>query len=160
MLGTPPRERYARGPVRWGAIGGPCTAARLGRSLIFQERSVECVRAAAAGHPRTVEAWLELGCAHALLEHRADAIRAADRVKELSPLSADAYDGADSLLDQAQILARAGEVERAVATLEQLLSIPSTVSAAWLRLDPCWDPLRDNPAFKALLERSAPPGAP
>jgi DNA-binding winged helix-turn-helix (wHTH) protein/TolB-like protein/Flp pilus assembly protein TadD len=106
------------------------------------------------------EAWLEFGCAHALLEHRADAIRAADRVKELSPLSADAYDGADSLLEQAQILARAGEVERAVETLEQLLSIPSTVSVAWLRLDPCWDPLRDNPSFRALLERTSPPSAP
>jgi DNA-binding winged helix-turn-helix (wHTH) protein/TolB-like protein/tetratricopeptide (TPR) repeat protein len=105
-------------------------------------------------------AWLELGCAHALLEHRADAIRAADRVKELSPLSADAYDGADSLLEQAQILARAGEVERAVETLEQLLSIPSTVSAAWLRLDPCWDPLRGNPAFRALLGRSPAQSAP
>jgi serine/threonine-protein kinase len=106
------------------------------------------------------EAWLELGCAQALLGHRADAIRAADRLNELSPLSADAYDGADSLLGQAQILARAGEVERAVETLEQLLSIPSPVSVAWLRLDPCWDPLRDKPAFKALLERSTPPGAP
>lgn len=106
------------------------------------------------------EAWLELGCAHALLEHRADAIRAADRVKGLSPLSADAYDGADCLLGQAQILARAGEVERAVATVEHLLSIPSTVSAAWLRLDPCWDRLRDNPGFRALLERSPSPNAP
>jgi hypothetical protein len=105
------------------------------------------------------EAWLELGCAHALLEHRADAILAADRVKELSPLSADAYDGADSLLEQAQILARAGAAERAVGTLGQLLSIPSTVSVAWLRLDPCWDPLRDTPGFRALLERSAPPSA-
>jgi TolB-like protein/DNA-binding winged helix-turn-helix (wHTH) protein len=105
------------------------------------------------------EAWLELGCAQALLGHRADAIRAADRVTELSPLSADAYDGADSLLEQAQILARAGEAARAIATLQQLLSIPSTVSVAWLRLDPCWDPLRGNAAFRALLERSASPSA-
>ena len=113
------------------------------------------------GRTRTqTEAWLELGCAEALLGRRADAIRAADRVKELSPLPSDAYDGADSLLEQAQILARAGEVERAVETLERLLSIPSPVSVAWLRLDPCWDPLRDNPVFKALLERSAPTSAP
>jgi DNA-binding winged helix-turn-helix (wHTH) protein/TolB-like protein/tetratricopeptide (TPR) repeat protein len=105
------------------------------------------------------ETWVEVGYAHALLEHRADAIRAADRVKELSPLSADAYDGADSLLEQARILTQAGEVERAVATVEQLLSIPSTVSTAWLRLDPCWDRLRDNPGFRALLERSPSPSA-
>ncbi len=105
------------------------------------------------------EVWLELGCAHALLGQRTDAINAADRVQERSPLSADAYDGADSLLERAQILAGAGADVSAVETLEQLLSIPSTVSAAWLRLDPCWDPLRDTPGFKALLERAAPPSA-
>ena len=153
--------------------------APLGPFRVAAKTLLECLYLSAAGDRRGVvrscgtalstiekerarnktEAWLELGCAHALLEHRADAIRAADRVKELSPLSADAYDGADSLLEQAQILARAGEVERAVATIEQLLSIPSTVSAAWLRLDPCWDPLRETPGFKALLERSPSPSA-
>ena len=106
----------------------------------------------------TAEAWLELGYANALLDHHAEAIREVDQTVELCQLSADAYDGADCLLGQAQILARAGATDRAVVTVEHLLSIPSPVSVAWLRLDPCWDPLRGDPAFRAVLERVPTPG--
>jgi hypothetical protein len=34
-----------------------------------------------------------------------------------------------------------------------LLSIPSEISPAWLRIDPGWDPLRDHPRFKKLVEK-------
>ncbi|MCJ7440369.1 MAG: winged helix-turn-helix domain-containing protein [Thermoanaerobaculaceae bacterium] len=102
----------------------------------------------------TAEAWLELGYANALLDHHAEAIRAVDQTVELCQLSADAYDGADCLLGQAQILARAGAADRAIVTVEHLLSIPSPVSVAWLRLDPKWDRLRGDPAFRAVLERA------
>jgi hypothetical protein len=36
--------------------------------------------------------------------------------------------------------------------IEILLSIPSDLSVALLRLDPVWDPLRDHPRFQAPLE--------
>ena len=104
------------------------------------------------------EAWLELGYANALLDHHAEAIRAVDQTVELCQLSADAYDGADCLLGQAQILARAGAADRAVVTVEHLLSIPSPISVAWLRLDPKWDRLRGDPAFRAVLQRVPTPG--
>jgi len=42
-----------------------------------------------------------------------------------------------------------------VTLLEQLLEADSPVSAETLRLDPLLDPIRREPAFEALLRRSA-----
>ena len=41
----------------------------------------------------------------------------------------------------------------ALDLIEDLLSIPCFLSVGLLRLDPAWDPLRDNPRFQALLEK-------
>ena len=48
--------------------------------------------------------------------------------------------------------ARAG-TENAVDRLDTLLSIPGGLSVALLRIDPRWDPLRDHPRFRDLLEK-------
>ena len=45
------------------------------------------------------------------------------------------------------------EPELAIEKLDYLLSIPSLISAADLRFNPQWDPLRDDPRFQALLEK-------
>jgi hypothetical protein len=46
-----------------------------------------------------------------------------------------------------------GDYEAAIDQLELLLSVPSSVSVALLRIDPAWGPLRDHPRFRALLDR-------
>ena len=52
------------------------------------------------------------------------------------------------------IYASVGEQNAAIDQIEYLLSIPSGLSVPLLRIDPRWDPLRKNPRFQKLLERS------
>ena len=47
----------------------------------------------------------------------------------------------------------AGEFDRACDELETALSVPSLVSAKWLRVEPLFDPLRDHLRFHALLKK-------
>jgi hypothetical protein len=45
-----------------------------------------------------------------------------------------------------------GEYDLAIEQFEYLLSIPGELSIPLLRLDPAWNPLRDHPRFKKLVE--------
>ncbi len=60
--------------------------------------------------------------------------------------------GLSKVKDLARIYVMVDEHDEAIDQLEYLLSIPSRLSIPLLRLDPAWDPLRDHPDFKRLLE--------
>ena len=52
-----------------------------------------------------------------------------------------------------QVYALVGAQELVIQQLDELLSRPSQLSVSQLRLDPLYDPLRDNPRFQALLAK-------
>jgi serine/threonine-protein kinase len=60
------------------------------------------------------------------------------------------------LLEEAIAIARAhlGETEVALKSVKQLLQTPADTSLTpgLLRLDPLWDPLRNDPRFQELAE--------
>ena len=70
---------------------------------------------------------------------------------DLLPVSKDHWEGPDRERDLAIIYIVTGEYELALDKLEYLLSIPGNLTRWSLRLDPVYDPLRDNPRFKDLL---------
>jgi tetratricopeptide (TPR) repeat protein len=98
-----------------------------------------------------------LGIVYAGLGRRHDAIRAARRGADILPISKDALRGLYAVDALAQVYAMVGEYEAGITELERLLSIPSHLSVAWLRIDPRWDPLREHPSFRRLVERLGPP---
>ena len=69
------------------------------------------------------------------------------------PVTRDAVGGVELVERFARIYVLAGDHEHALDELAFLLEIPSPVTVAVLRLDPVWDPLRDDARFQALLER-------
>ncbi len=65
----------------------------------------------------------------------------------------DAEDGDNRVWDLVVIYTLVGNVEAAIDQLDLLASIPTEFTAHRLRLDPTYDPLRDNPRFQALLAK-------
>ena len=52
----------------------------------------------------------------------------------------------------AQVQARFGDNDTAIAALPHLLQVPAGLTKANLKLDPLWDPLRKDPRFQKLCE--------
>jgi serine/threonine-protein kinase len=92
-----------------------------------------------------------LAVAYAHLGRRADALREGARAVETLPVARDAVDAPDIQEDFAYVEMLVGETDAAVQRIAYLLSIPSDMSVAQLRVDPMWDPLRANPRFQRLV---------
>jgi hypothetical protein len=69
------------------------------------------------------------------------------------PPERDALLGNSNLAGLVEVEARTGAASDAIAILRRLLTIPAgeTVSIARLRIDPVWDPIRNDPGFQQLL---------
>ena len=83
------------------------------------------------------------------------AIAEAQRAIDLQPESKDAFEGPQIAEQVAQVYTILGDNARAIELLDELLSRPSEVTSQSLKLDPAWDPLRNDPAFQALFAKYA-----
>jgi len=92
-----------------------------------------------------------LGIAFAGLGRKGDAIREGKLGMELLPEAKDAMRCLFRVEDLARIYVMVGEYNEAIGRLEFLLP-KLGVSTPLLRLDPGWDPLREHPRFKKLVE--------
>jgi TolB-like protein/Tfp pilus assembly protein PilF len=88
------------------------------------------------------------------------AFKFVEQAKGVINIEKDALEGPVPIELLARVAARMGEPDRAIAALTQLLSIPAEgalaanvpLTAAMLRLDPMFDPLRNDPRFQKLCE--------
>jgi len=103
--------------------------------------------------PEDARIHSSLGIAYAGLGRKEEAIREGKMAVELLPVTKDAWRGTYFVEDLARIYVMVGEYDTVIGQLELLLSIPGEISIPLLRLDPIWDPLRDNPRFQKMLKR-------
>jgi len=93
-----------------------------------------------------------LGVTYAMVGMEDEALRAARRGVELLPFEREAWRGGYRLADLATVFAQFGQADSAVHYLEFLLDHPGDVTVSLLRLDPVWDPIRDTPEFRRLVD--------
>jgi TolB-like protein/Flp pilus assembly protein TadD len=91
-----------------------------------------------------------LALAYAGLGEKEKALEQAQRA--VKDYENDAVNKPYSQITLAQIQARFGDHDAAIAALPHLLEVPAGLTTANLKLDPLWDPLRKDPRFQKLCE--------
>jgi TolB-like protein/Tfp pilus assembly protein PilF len=103
--------------------------------------------------PNEISSMAQLTWVYLAFKRDSEAINLARKAADLLPPEKDALEGNILQAGLAEIKARTGAAGDAVAILRRLLSVPAgqAVSIARLKIDPVWDPIRNDPGFQQLL---------
>jgi len=106
---------------------------------------------------------IDLALTNMGLGDKAVALTLSERAMAVIPIEKDPLTGPRLLEILARVAAQMGEPDRAIAALQKLLSISyegafpaGPLTPALLRLDPMFDPLRNDPRFQKLCEDTKP----
>src|SRR3989454_57090 len=89
----------------------------------------------------------------AYLGEKDSALAEAQRATELQPESKDAFGGPEITAEVAEVHAILGDNARVIEILDGLLGRPSGVTVQGLKINPIWDPLRNDSRFQALIDK-------
>ena len=153
VLASPP-SAFDDDRGSWGIVRAELYRLRgdRGRADVYADSARLAFEEQSRAAPDDGQRRVLLGLALAYLGRKTDAVREGKRGVELMPISRDGYFGPYVQLQLARIYLLVGEPEQALDQLEPLLRVPFYLSPGWLRIDPTFDPLRNNPRFRKLVE--------
>jgi serine/threonine-protein kinase len=116
-------------------------------------KALELLEARLRDHPQDIRSLRALSWVYLALNRKTDALNMARQTLELLPPERDVFLGSNNLASLAEMQAQTGATREAVQTLRKLLSMPAgdPVSIARLKIDPVWDPIRNDQGFQQLL---------
>jgi tetratricopeptide (TPR) repeat protein len=122
------------------------------------EQTRTLLEARLAERPEDRTSLTALAWTYVCLGSNADAVRVARQAADSLPIEKDALTGPYLLAGLAEIEARTGKPEEAVKIVRQLITAPAgeVVSVARLKIDPVWDPIRNDPGFQKLISEPEP----
>ncbi len=94
-----------------------------------------------------------LGITYAGLGMNDKAVSEGKKGIELLPLEKEAYKGYYRQWDLAKIYVLTGDYNNALKQIDFILSIPGSFSVSLLQLEPLYDPLRNLPGYKAIVQK-------
>jgi TolB-like protein len=147
------------GMNRYNLIRYLFAATALGQHDKVRVRALAAMATAQTETTDRREEWQNVGrlaLLHAFAQNPIEARRLAARTLDLMPMKRDMLDGPRAVLTVATVHLALGDKDRALALLDQALSVPSLLIANDIRIQPMWAQLRDDPRFKAALGRAAP----
>ena len=117
------------------------------------EKARGLVEAKLREQPQDVDSMIQLSWINLGLSRNDEALKLVRKAVEVVPIQTDMVAGTFVLAASAEIQARAGQPAEAIKTLHQLLSMPAGLQASIqrLKIDPVWDPIRNEPDFQQLL---------
>jgi Tfp pilus assembly protein PilF len=104
--------------------------------------------------PNNSRVWGLLGLIDAYLGRKEDALREGQHAVDLAHAQKDVMEEIGRLTNLAMIAAGVGDKDLAFEELDNIIRLPNPLSYGGLKLFPWWDPLRSDPRFEKLLERS------
>jgi eukaryotic-like serine/threonine-protein kinase len=121
--------------------------------------AVDLLEDSIAAYPRDTGIRIALAAAYAGLGRSDDAVREARTAMQLAPFSAENMFATAVMGGAVEVFIRAGRHDDAIQLIELLLSMPAgrEISVPLLRIEPMFDPLRNDPRFEQIVQRFSRP---
>jgi TolB-like protein/Tfp pilus assembly protein PilF len=125
----------------------------------YQQAAQEFTRAlSTVGADANPDLHSGLGVACAGLGDAPRAVSEGQKAMAVQPTSEDPFEGPLQEENMAQIYALLGNADEAIPILKKWIQVPSatSITPALLRIDPIWDPIRNDPRFQELVSEKKP----